>query len=876
MSVAIADQLFLAYMGRAADTQWRSSTATLVTNMGGNPTKALKDAFYSAGVAEGVYAASDSPSTVVNKFFVNTFGFTARTDEQTFWGNLLANGTYSAGELIWQMFSSYLNNASALPATYQVPVQSKLVALAAFSNALTDATQNAAYSQVGSAAAAVGRTYLSGVTSQATAATAINGVAATISAGAVVAGNTFTLTTGVDITSFSGTMVGAESATDAADTLNTGDTLTGTGSADVLRAIIADADNPVLTLTGVETVRLEATAAATLNAQSWSGLTTLQVANAGLLNTTTLLTTVQNLRSNATLSLENVGVQTSLDNALAVTYANGSVGSTGTLTIAGNGAGGWNADGGTAVLAGIAITGNNEVFTKVVLNSTGTNRVEIEAAAADDFNLSEIVVTGSGATSLDFATAVVTGVTTVNLSAASGAITLVDALGTGTVNVTVTGGSGADTMTVDATNQASVSLGAGNDVLTINNATSALILSTDLFDLGGGTGDVVVMTGALAAALDDADAADTLSLSRIQNYERLRLSDGLTADLDAAPFGVSYFSMNANGTADTNLNNVANNSTIEFRAAYANEMIVNVLTPAGNDDVINLSLNGNLAANANLAVDIRLPGIDTINVTTADRANADNATDRTEGYVLSVVDGDDSTLDTLNIAGTQFLSYTATATSTISTVNASTSTGDLTINLALIIAGEGATITGSTGTNTLTGTGIADTIIGGARADSITGGLGGDTMTGGGAADVYVIDQDTGSEAAVVGVALSAGFDTITDFGSDDTIDLTAGTVAGAAAGPAVAATTVVISAAGKVTFAAADDTLAEMITALAADDVNLANAEVAFFTFGADTYVYGAGADTTAAADDFVIKLAGVTSFTTLSVAAGNVFSLS
>ena len=66
MSQAVADQLFLAYMGRAADTQWRNNTATLTTNMGDQPTKALKDAFYAAGVAEGVYAANDSPSNLVN------------------------------------------------------------------------------------------------------------------------------------------------------------------------------------------------------------------------------------------------------------------------------------------------------------------------------------------------------------------------------------------------------------------------------------------------------------------------------------------------------------------------------------------------------------------------------------------------------------------------------------------------------------------------------------------------------------------------------------------------------------------------------------------------------------------------------------------
>lgn len=688
-------------------------------------------------------------------------------------------------------------------------------------------------------------------------------------------GSTVALATGVDIISHNGTLVGADSGTDTQDTLNSGDTLTGSGSADTLRAIIADTDNPVLSLTGIETVRLEATAAATLNAQSWTGLTKLEIANAGLLNTTTLLSTVNNLRSNPTISLENVGVQTSLNDALAVSYAAGSVGSTGTLTIQGNGVGGLTADGSTAVLAGVLVTANNEVFNKIVLNSVGVNRVEVDAGNANDFALSNITVTGSGATSLDVATASVDTVTTVDLSAATGAVTLVDTFGAGTSNVTVTGGSGNDTVTVDATRAVTVNLGAGNDVLTIANATSALIGATDTFNLGDGTADVVVLTSAQAQALDDADTGDTASLARLTNYERLRLSDGLQGDLDVAPFGVSYFEMGANGAADSNLNNVANNATIQYRSAYANEAIVNVVTPAGNDDVINLFLNANLALNDALAIDVRLPGVDTLNVTTADRSNSDNATDRTEGYTLSIVDGDDAALDTMVISGTQFVSYTATATSTVSTINASASSGDLTINLALITAGEGATITGSTGVNTLTGTGIADTITGGARNDSVTGGLGADTMTGNGGSDVFVVAQATDSEVTVTGTSV-AGFDTITDFAAGDTIDFTAGATAGSAAGPAVAATTVVISAGGKVTFASEDDTLAEKVVALAADDVNVGNAEVVFFEHGSDTYIYGAGADTTAAADDFLIKLAGVSSQTTLTGDGNNVFSLS
>ena len=74
------------------------------------------------------------------------------------------------------------------------------------------------------------------------------------------------------------------------------------------------------------------------------------------------------------------------------------------------------------------------------------------------------------------------------------------------------------------------------------------------------------------------------------------------------------------------------------------------------------------------------------------------------------------------------------------------------------------------------------------------------------------------------------------------------------------------VSAGGKVTFAAADDTLAEMLVALAADDTDIADFEAVHFEVGGNTYLYSAGDDTTAAGDDFLIELTGLTGMTTLT----------
>jgi hypothetical protein len=106
MSTAIANQMFLAFLGRPADAAWLSSTAALLN--GNQPSTALQGAFYNAAISEGVFSATDSTSALVNKIFLQTFGFGANTYEQTAWSNLVANGAVTKETLAWTIFKSYL------------------------------------------------------------------------------------------------------------------------------------------------------------------------------------------------------------------------------------------------------------------------------------------------------------------------------------------------------------------------------------------------------------------------------------------------------------------------------------------------------------------------------------------------------------------------------------------------------------------------------------------------------------------------------------------------------------------------------------------------------------------------------------------------
>jgi len=172
------------------------------------------------------------------------------------------------------------------------------------------------------------------------------------------------------------------------------------------------------------------------------------------------------------------------------------------------------------------------------------------------------------------------------------------------------------------------------------------------------------------------------------------------------------------------------------------------------------------------------------------------------------------------------------------------------------------TIVGGAGTNTLVGGAGTDTITGGSVVDTITGGTGADTLTGGTGNDIFIFaDADSTTAAS----------DSITDYTAGDVIRLVAAdNVAGVSAASGVTATSdVQVDANGKVTFAAADDTLAEMLVAIAADTTDVATNEVVFFEFGSDTYIFN-----NVGATDDLIKLTGITGMTALiesTVTAGD-----
>ena len=165
VGVSIADQLAVVYLGRGVGAEYRDGIAAQVA---GGPSADMQRAFFNAAINDGVFTRFDSAQTVANKTFLNIFGVQASLFEQTAWANAVSSGAVAKEQLPWVMFVSYLG-ATNVPASYQVPAQSRIIAADAFSN-LIDAAADAKLGIPGASNAAAARSWLLSIRTQADAA----------------------------------------------------------------------------------------------------------------------------------------------------------------------------------------------------------------------------------------------------------------------------------------------------------------------------------------------------------------------------------------------------------------------------------------------------------------------------------------------------------------------------------------------------------------------------------------------------------------------------------------------------------------------------------------------------------------------------------
>lgn len=532
--------------------------------------------------------------------------------------------------------------------------------------------------------------------------------------------------------------------------LTTGVSVTGGSGEDTLVADIGVALPILPTVSGVETLDLEFSAAGTYNAKNTTGVETLRL-TPGASNST-----VTNLASTATTLV--FGDDTAISSAVthSVTYATGSKSDV-TLEV------GATPTSGTAAVSVGAVTldGNTGALS---IESVGSKANTIAAVTAD--KVTSVTVAGvdqnltvSGALQAKAATTVTvdgsaknTSVATLTLDESTTAVNVTSDAGTAAVGTAINLLASADTKDINAT----LELTSGAKSATVGavaiDANAKKVDVTASVVLTGGAG--AITTGTISF-LGGADADD-------------KFSGSLDATATDGTVTIGGLTINENAVvqsaAATNINLSAAGGNVTMTTLTVTDSTkTNVTVDAAADDTVTI---GSLAGTSKLST-ITATGAGTISMFAT---------------ATSAIDGD-TVIDTTGTTGNVTINLaSAAAANTITAYLGNAASGKTNV----LSTGDGAdTIYGGTGADSINGGGGEDTIIGGAGNDTIIGGLAADNLTGGTGADTFVFTS-----------SLTA--DTITDFtvSQSDVLSFSkAGLTLGGAAGAVTAATAAAVAA---------------------------------------------------------------------------------
>lgn len=807
-------ELYVAFFNRAADSEglgfWAGALAS------GKSIASVAQDMYLTAPARAYYSTALTNEQFIKAFYATVLNrATPDAEGVAFWTAALNQPSATQGSVAVQIMKAVRDYVDT-PAS---PTNAA---------ALTAKTLFAAKVDVSTAYALQGGTVagasavLNGVVDATTAAAAI----ANLGAGTI--GSTFTLTTGTDNfvgtagnDVFSGALVNSEAAAAATgSSVNASDLLAGGTGTDTLNLIVSGANSAAAlvqvlpVMSGVEVVSVKnlssgTAAGVTINAAAATGITA--VAN----DSSTATVAFTGVASNAAINVTNSRAAT------AVTYNDTVFASGGTLAVNVSGAG--SAAGAETITVGAAATAGTA--TAVTINATGANIVTLAQGAnaiAGANGIKTLTVTGTGtlnlgaASQLTAATTLAADLTKLDASANTGGVTATVT----NAKVVVTGGAGADVITVNGAEVAgaSITLGAGNDKV--------------LFGTGGSMSSAVVVDGGAGV---DTIAAALITAGNgaiFKNFEKVDVAGLTAAGLDLALLTgstISGLTMSAIGAASATVTGVATGSVLEVTGAIGGvNAIVDTFTVTGavanTADVFGITFNGDAvatvpaAANQNAGT-IAVANVETINIVSGGAANTWNAVTVTDNNATKIT-----------ITGSQNLDLVVTAQTLI---GAATTT-----KLALI---DGSAATGKLNITDATAAANAEFIIGGSAADTITTGtVGGVTITGGAGNDNFVIVAPSASTTAQV-------FTTITDFAKGDVITF--------------ASATAFVTA--KIDVSAAT-TLAAAITLATAG-----TATVDWFQYAGNTYVVNDVSAGTVNAADFVVKLTGLLDLSTSTIAA-------
>jgi len=569
-----------------------------------------------------------------------------------------------------------------------------------------------------------------------------------------VSGQTFTLTTGVDngaaFKGSSGSDTFSAPLSSNIQTLGGLDNLDGGVGSDSLAAIVNSGTVVIPSgMTSIETVTVSSTAAGSgISLQNATGVTTAEIASSSA------TASITGISSTA------VGLKATANSAdVTFTFSNAAVtGSADSVTVTANGQSGAvtvNSDGsaGVETINIVSTGGTNNITNLSVAGSSGTSTASKLVATGSATLTLGTAATSAGVDSVELATSI----KTIDLSGASGTTTIfLDA-----ASPTVTGGSGNDTINLNAAGTASVVGGAGNDRI-------------NAYDFATGTNNAPTGTFDIADTIDGGDGTDTLALAtaqaivtttqtKVSNIERLTVVDALTAggDLNATFFGsgVNYVTLSAGTAGAATITTNSGDSTVALSAITGGSSAF-VASGTGTSDTVTVvsGLTAGTTALAALSA-VTATGVETLTI------GAAAAVASTVASVTMTGTGGAAT----KFAVTGGYGFTSTAAIEAKTVDAS----GLTVGTSSTGLVMGAVATTNT-SQTITGSGGADTLLGGAGNDSITAGDGNDAITSGAGNDT--ISGGAGNDTFTFAGSFATG-DSIDAGDGTDTLSITTASV---------------------------------------------------------------------------------------------------
>ena len=355
--------------------------------------------------------------------------------------------------------------------------------------------------------------------------------------------------------------------------------------------------------------------------------------------------------------------------------------------------------------------------------------------------------------------------------------------------------------------------GAGADELTI-------AASTVAHDLGAGDDTLNYTAGlGVGGSVAGGEGTDTISLQNAQlgglktdfangnitGFEALTVTDQLTGDIDMKDYaGIDHLTL-AGIAGSKIVDNMQSGSTLELTTSAGGNFTVNVAdAAAGKADVLNIALADDADVDGKT---ITVADVETINVVATDTDG-----DSTDAVITHTLILTANKATTVTVSGDAKLDLSLTNSLAVNSINASENTGGLNVNLDTAKL-SGITVTGSSAADTIT-LGFNNTV----------NGMGGD--------DTFTVTK--AAEGKV-----NTSYSTIQGFAAGDKLAITGAT-------KVVNAETL------------QGDTLDAAVTSAMTKDA--ANTAVSF-TWGNDTYVvYDADQNGSFGANDFLVKLAGVT----------------